>query len=86
MSQYADGGLMTTKPYFSGSSYIRSMSNYAKGEWCEVWDGLFWLFMHKKKKQLQKNSRLRMLYGTFKRMKPGVLKEHYKNAQRFINK
>ncbi len=30
MSQYADGGLMTTKPYVSGSNYILKMSNYPK--------------------------------------------------------
>ena len=31
MSQHADGGLITTKPYFSGSSYVRKMSNHGKG-------------------------------------------------------
>ena len=25
MSQHADGGMITTKPYFSGSAYIRKM-------------------------------------------------------------
>ena len=28
MSQYADGGLMSTKPYVSSGSYINKMSNY----------------------------------------------------------
>ena len=28
MSQHADGGLITTKPYFSGSSYVKKMSNH----------------------------------------------------------
>ncbi len=37
MSQYADGGLMTTKPYISGSNYILKMSDYSKGPWCEIW-------------------------------------------------
>ena len=31
MTQFADGGLMTTKPYISGSNYIMKMSNYEKG-------------------------------------------------------
>ncbi|HMO35037.1 MAG TPA: cryptochrome/photolyase family protein, partial [Gemmatales bacterium] len=31
MSQHADGGLMTTKPYLSGSAYVLKMSNYSKG-------------------------------------------------------
>lgn len=41
MIQFADGGLITTKPYISGSNYIIKMSNYKKGEWSEIWDALF---------------------------------------------
>lgn len=47
MSQYADGGIMTTKPYVSSSNYILKMSNYPKGDWIEIWDGLFWRFLQK---------------------------------------
>ena len=45
MSQFADGGLMSTKPYISGSNYILKMSNYQKSDWVEIWDGLFWRFL-----------------------------------------
>ena len=31
MSQYADGGVMATKPYASGGAYIHKMSDYCKG-------------------------------------------------------
>ena len=31
MSQFADGGLISTKPYISGSNYILKMSDYKKG-------------------------------------------------------
>jgi deoxyribodipyrimidine photolyase-related protein len=44
MSQYADGGLITTKPYPSGSSYILKMSNFRKGPWCTIRDVSYWLF------------------------------------------
>jgi len=47
MSQNSAGGLITTKPYFSGSNYIRKMSHYPKGDWCDVWDGLYWQFIVK---------------------------------------
>lgn len=47
MSQYADGGVIITKPYISGSNYILKMSNYPKGVWTEIWDGLFWRFLQK---------------------------------------
>jgi deoxyribodipyrimidine photolyase-related protein len=49
MSQHADGGLMTTKPYISGSSYILKMSDYAKGGWCEIWDALYWRFIDRER-------------------------------------
>ncbi len=45
MSQFADGGIVMKKPYFSSSSYILRMSNFKKGPWCEVWDAAFWLFI-----------------------------------------
>lgn len=61
MSQYADGGLMTTKPYISGSNYILKMSNYPKGPWTEIWDSLFWRFMNKHEKFFAKQPRLHML-------------------------
>ena len=47
MSQFTDGGIFTTKPYLSGSNYVRKMSDYRKGDWCEVWDGLFWSFIQR---------------------------------------
>ena len=46
MTQFADGGMMTTKPYISGSNYLMKMSDYKKGAWQTIWDGLFWRFMH----------------------------------------
>lgn len=61
MSQYADGGMMTTKPYFSSSNYVLKMSDYPKGKWCEVWDALFWRFMIKHGKFFQKQPRLSVL-------------------------
>ena len=54
VSQFADGGLMSTKPYISGSSYILKMSNYKKGEWTNIWDSLFWNFIDKEETFLLK--------------------------------
>ncbi|GAB4318240.1 MAG: cryptochrome/photolyase family protein [Methanobacteriaceae archaeon] len=61
MSQYADGGLITTKPYFSSSNYLRKMSNFYRGNWEEIWDALFWRFVKKHRKILEKNPRLRVI-------------------------
>ena len=54
MSQYADGGLMMTRPYFSSSNYILKMSDYKKGDWCEIWDALYYRFIHKNHDMLKK--------------------------------
>jgi deoxyribodipyrimidine photolyase-related protein len=59
MSQFADGGLIMTKPYVSSSRYLLKMSDYPTGPWCEVWDGLFWQFIQNHQDYLQKNPRLK---------------------------
>lgn len=68
MSQFADGGLMATKPYISGSNYLMKMSDYKKGDWQLIWDGLFWRFMDKHRKFFLSNPRLGMLVRTFDKM------------------
>jgi len=68
MSQFADGGTMTTKPYLSGSNYLKKMGNYPKGEWEQIWDALFWRFMHKQRSFFETNPRLRMLLGNLDKM------------------
>lgn len=61
MSQYADGGLITTKPYLSSSNYILKMSHYKKGDWSDIWDGLFWRFLSLHRPLFEKNSRMSAL-------------------------
>ncbi len=68
MSQFADGGLMATKPYISGSNYLMKMSDSPKGEWQEIWDALFWRFMHKHRDFFLQNPRLGMLIKTYDKM------------------
>jgi deoxyribodipyrimidine photolyase-related protein len=68
MSQFADGGLMSTKPYISSSNYIIKMSDYKKGDWSEIWDGLFWSFMDKQREFFKKNPRMRMLLSSYDKM------------------
>ncbi len=85
MSQFADGGLMATKPYISGSNYLMKMSDYKKGEWQKVWDGLFWRFMHTHRTFFLQNPRLGMLVGTFDKMPDLKQKAHLKIADQFLN-
>ncbi len=55
MSQHADGGIMMTRPYFASSNYILKMSNYKKDEWCIILDSLYYNFINKHQKYLEKN-------------------------------
>ncbi|MBC7650382.1 MAG: cryptochrome/photolyase family protein [Deinococcales bacterium] len=85
MTQFADGGLMTTKPYISGSNYIMKMSDYEKGDWQAIWDGLFWRFMHVHRSFFLQNPRLGMLIGTFDKMSEEKRQNHLNNAEAFLN-
>ena len=84
MTQFADGGLMTTKPYISGSNYLMKMSDFEKGEWQSIWDGLFWRFMHEHRSFFLKNPRLGMLIGTFDKMNAEKQAVHLQNANIFL--
>ncbi len=68
MSQFADGGMMATKPYISGSNYIMKMSDYKKAEWQETWDALFWRFIHTHRKYFSSNPRLGLMVRSFDKM------------------
>ncbi|MBB5635005.1 deoxyribodipyrimidine photolyase-related protein [Pedobacter cryoconitis] len=84
MTQFADGGLMVTKPYISGSNYLMKMSDYEKGEWQSVWDGLFWRFMHVHRNFFLKNPRLGMLVNMFDKMAAEKQHLHLTNAEKFL--
>jgi deoxyribodipyrimidine photolyase-related protein len=85
MSQFADGGGMCTKPYISGSNYLIKMSNFKKGDWQPIWDGLFWRFMHVHREFFLSNPRLGMLVRTFDKMAPEKQQQHLLAADRFLN-
>ncbi len=85
MTQFADGGLMTTKPYISGSNYLMKMSDYEKGDWQQVWDGLFWRFMHLHRSFFLQNPRLGMLVRTFDKMSEEKRDTHLVNAEKYLN-
>jgi deoxyribodipyrimidine photolyase-related protein len=84
MTQFADGGLMTTKPYISGSNYLMKMSDYEKGEWQPIWDGLFWRFMHVHRTFFLSNPRIGMLVHTFDKMSSDKQNAHLSNANIFL--
>ena len=69
MGLFADGGIMATKPYICGSNYILKMMDFKKGEWCDIFDGLYWRFIDKNRKFFKTNPRLNMMVSLFDKMK-----------------
>ncbi len=84
MSQFADGGLMATKPYISSSNYLMKMGNYPKGDWQNIWDGLFWRFMDVHRDFFLSNPRLGMLVRTFDKMDLKTKQKHHKHANAYL--
>ncbi|MBZ0182024.1 MAG: cryptochrome/photolyase family protein [Melioribacteraceae bacterium] len=85
MGQFADGGLMSTKPYISSSNYIKKMSDYKSGEWTKIWDALFWRFIFKHKDYFSKNMRTVFMAKSLERMDHDKLSNHIKTAEKFLN-
>jgi deoxyribodipyrimidine photolyase-related protein len=79
MSQFADGGIVGTKPYVSSASYIDKMSHYCSscfynkakktGEKACPFNSLYWNFYDKHKDKLAKNPRIGMMYNVWNKMK-----------------
>jgi len=84
MSLNADGGLITTKPYISSSNYVLKMSDYKKGDWCNIWNGLYWRFIHKHQVKIKKNPRMSMMVNIMKRMDKKNLNAHLKIANNYL--
>jgi len=85
MATYSDGGLISTKPYSCGSNYILKMSNYKKGDWCDVMDGLYWRFTQKNRKFYESNPRLSMIVRNLDKMDKKRKEKIFSKAEEFIN-
>ena len=61
MGIFSDGGIFATKPYVCGSNYLLKMSDYRKGPWCDIVDGLYWRFINKHRDFFAGNPRLAVM-------------------------
>ena len=83
MSQYADGGIIATKPYVSSGAYINKMSNNCAnchynvkekfGEKACPFNTLYWNFLDEKKEYFKKNQRMGMMMNMLGKMNPEEL-------------
>ncbi|MFB0835644.1 cryptochrome/photolyase family protein [Arthrobacter halodurans] len=85
MSQFAAGEEITTKPYVSGSNYLRKMSDLPAGEWMPAWDGLYWTFVEDHRAVLEGNPRLRMVLAQLDAMDPGTREIHRRRAAALLD-
>ncbi|PWR02279.1 cryptochrome/photolyase family protein [Meridianimarinicoccus roseus] len=78
MSQFADGGVVGSKPYVSSGAYINRMSDYCKGCHYSVsaktgekacpFNLLYWHFLIRHRDRFEGNPRMAQMYRTWDRM------------------
>lgn len=94
MSQFADGGMVATKPYVSSGSYINKMSNYCKGCHYTVskktgenacpFNSLYWNFIDEKQEFFKDNQRMSMMLSLLHKMDKDTLEAHKTRAEDII--
>lgn len=80
MSQFADGGIVGSKPYVSSAAYIQKMGNYCDGCYYNYKDKLgekacpfntlYWDFYDRNRSLLERNPRIGMMYKVWDKMEP----------------
>ncbi len=80
MSQFADGGLVGSKPYVSSANYIDKMGDYCQGCFYDKkkrhgyracpFNSLYWHFYDRNEALLARNPRIGYAYQTLKKMNP----------------
>ena len=94
MSQFADGGLLASKPYVASGAYINRMSNHCKtcaykvkqpfGANACPFNALYWHFLVRHRGELAKNPRLTQVYATWNRMSEGRRASTLASADEFL--
>ncbi|WP_420339113.1 cryptochrome/photolyase family protein [Roseibium sp.] len=96
MSQFADGGLLASKPYISSGNYINKMSDYCEncdysvrkktGEGACPFNALYWDFLDRHAEELGTNPRLGQPYATWRRMSDETKQEYLDSAEALLEK
>ena len=94
MSQFADGGLLASKPYAASGAYINRMSDYCKGCAYDVkakagpkacpFNLLYWDFIARHRDRLVRNPRMAQMVRTFERFEPEKQDQLRRDADRFL--
>jgi len=84
MGIFSDGGLFATKPYICGSNYLRKMSDYESGDWCDVIDGLYWRFISRHRPYFEQNPRLAVMPRALDRLSAQRRRKIFAAAENFL--
>lgn len=95
MSQFADGGIVGTKPYVSSATYIHKMSSYCNGCFYNKakktgdkacpFNSLYWNFYDKHESKLAKNPRIGMMYNVWRKMEQSAKTELLQQAEYYLS-
>jgi deoxyribodipyrimidine photolyase-related protein len=86
MGLFSDGGVFATKPYICGSNYLLKMSDYKKGPWCDIVDGLYWRFIDKHREFFAGNPRLALMPRALDRLSDDRRESIFAAAEGFLQK
>lgn len=86
MSQFAHVDSAVTQACISPSDYILEVSNYSSGEWCNIWDGLFWRFIEKHRSEIGHNPHLLVMIQRLDRLDPDRKRIISYRAEDFLTK
>ena len=64
----------------------KKMSHYGKGEWCDIWDALYWRWIWNHVDELAKNPRWAMMCAMARKMAPEKMEMHLSTADAFLEK
>ncbi|SHE56502.1 deoxyribodipyrimidine photolyase-related protein [Modicisalibacter ilicicola DSM 19980] len=94
MVLHADGGLLGSKPYCASGKYIDRMSDHCRhcrydvkqvtGENACPFNSLYWAFLERHAERLESNPRMKLIYGSLKRMKEEKRRAMRDQASRFL--
>ncbi len=85
MGIFSDGGVFATKPYICGSNYLLKMSDYRKGPWCDVVDGLYWRFIDRHRDFFAANPRLALMPRALDRIDDTRRERIFAAAEQFLS-
>ena len=86
MGIFSDGGIFATKPYICGSNYILKMSDFGRGDWCEIVDGLYWRFIDKHRGFFASNARLALMPRALDRIETSRRERIFAAAESFLDR